>query len=263
LVAKPKPDRADPNARKALIEAAVDEFSRKGYAAATLADIARRAGVTTGAVYAHFEGKLDLMLEALGLRTANRFLDVAAAAAQAPAGELTETLAKGLLDATMGRRAAILLDVIAFARRDAEAAEALAKMVETRQRAFERTTRAGVDSGLIDPALPDDELARLMIALAFGMIVQRTLGEATPSAATVAQLARLLLHPAPDEARGQHARLARVRARAASAARAQRALHTAIVEAARDGHSLRTLGQAAGVSHERIRAMLGEHDPAA
>ena len=258
MAAKSKSVRTDPNARKALIEAAVEEFSRHGYAATTVAGIARRAGVTTGAVYAHFDGKLDLMLEALGLRTTNRFLDVAESAAKVPAGELTELLAKGLNAATMGRRGAILLDVIAFARHDAEAREALTKMVAMRQQAFEHTTRAGVESGFIDPALPHDELARLMIALAFGMIVQRTLGESTPGTATVSELARLLLHPAPDEARGHTARLARIKARAANAARAQRALRSAIVDAANEGHSLRQLGQAAGVSHEWIRAMLAE-----
>lgn len=49
-----------PNSRAALIGAALEEFSTKGYEAATVAGMAERAGVTTGALYAHFAGKLDL-----------------------------------------------------------------------------------------------------------------------------------------------------------------------------------------------------------
>src|SRR3954447_26796296 len=55
------------NSRDALVEAAFDEFTSRGYEAATVADIAERAGVTTGAVYAHFTGKLDLLLATVGL----------------------------------------------------------------------------------------------------------------------------------------------------------------------------------------------------
>jgi hypothetical protein len=61
--------------------------------------------------------------------------------------------------------------------------------------------------------------------------------------------------------------LARVRARAAEAEAAEARLHAAIVEAAAEGHSLRRIGDAAGLSHERIRRMLStpltvEPDPA-
>ncbi|HET6470754.1 MAG TPA: TetR family transcriptional regulator [Pseudomonadales bacterium] len=258
MPAKPKPDRQSPNARDTLIEAAIDEFSRNGYAATTLADIARRAGVTTGAVYAHFDGKLDLLLEALGLRTADHFIDVAVDAGKVPAAQFTQALAQGLVSASFGRRALILLDVIAFARRDPEAAKALKRMVAVRHEAFERMTRAGVDSGFIDPTLPYDELARLVSGLAFGMLVQRALGEPTAHTHTVAELAEHLLHPAPERGRGADAHLARVKARAVSAQRAQTALRHAVATAAAAGASLRKLGQAAGLSHERIRVMLAE-----
>jgi AcrR family transcriptional regulator len=260
MPAKAKADRSNPNARATLIDAAIEEFSRNGYAATTLAGIARRAGVTTGAVYAHFDGKLDLLIEALGLRTANHFVDLAVDAGKLPAAQFTETLAKGLVGASLGRRAQILLDVIVFARHDADAAKVLERMVEVRQDAFERMTQAGVDAGLIDPALPHDELARLISGLAFGMLVQRALGGPTASAATIAHLAELLLHPTPDEARGNDAHLARVKARAASAQRGQTALREAVANAAAAGLSLRKLGQAAGLSHERIRVMLADQD---
>jgi AcrR family transcriptional regulator len=256
-----KDDRQPANARTTLIEAAVEEFARNGYAATTLADIARRAGVTTGAVYAHFSGKLDLLLEALGLRSADKFVELANVAAKLPTAQLTDALAKGLVNASLGHRAQILLDVVVFARRNPEAAKALRRMVAVRQQAFERMTMEGVDAGVIEPLLRHDELARLISGLAFGMLVQRALGERPASTATVAQLAALLLRPTPEDARGGDAHLARVRARAAAAAQAQVALRDAIGDAKAAGASLRKLGAAAGLSHERIRTLLANRDP--
>jgi hypothetical protein len=122
-------------------------------------------------------------------------------------------------------------------------------------------TQAGVDSGFIDPQLPHDELARLVSSLAFGMLVQRALGEPTASAATVSRLAEQLLRPTPEHARGTNAHLARVRSRAAAAERAEAALRNAVANGAAAGLSLRKLGEAAGLSHERIRVMLAEHEP--
>ena len=54
--------------RTAIMEAALLEFAERGYAAATLADIATRAGLTRGAAYHHFEDKADLYLQAVGER---------------------------------------------------------------------------------------------------------------------------------------------------------------------------------------------------
>jgi len=259
MPARSRAERDARTTRDALIEAAVAEFSSKGFEAATLASVAERAGVTTGAVYAHFRSKLDLLLEALGLGTADRFLDVALGAARAPAEELADELARGLVHAPMGRRGVLLLDVIVFARRDAEVAEALARMVATHRGAFLRMTQAGVEAGLIDPRLPHEELARLVLALAFGMMVQRALGEGVASETAVSHLAGLLLRPAPQAAREREAHLARVVACAADARRAQAGLQESVAAAAAAGHSLRRLGEAAGLSHERIRVMLADH----
>lgn len=49
--------------RQDLLEAALAEFSEKGYAAARLEDIAHRAGTTRGAIYHHFDNKAGLYIE--------------------------------------------------------------------------------------------------------------------------------------------------------------------------------------------------------
>ncbi len=47
--------------RVAIVDAAVQVFSVKGVAATSLADVAREAGVTRGAIYWHFANKADLL----------------------------------------------------------------------------------------------------------------------------------------------------------------------------------------------------------
>jgi hypothetical protein len=58
--------RRDPEAsRAAILEAAREVFAERGYAGATIREIARRAGVTHGLVMRHFGAKERLLIEAL------------------------------------------------------------------------------------------------------------------------------------------------------------------------------------------------------
>jgi AcrR family transcriptional regulator len=67
---KPASNRAERAAerRGAIIEAAMDEFIARGFAATRLDDIAKRAGVAKGTIYLHFRDK-ESMFEEL-IRTA-------------------------------------------------------------------------------------------------------------------------------------------------------------------------------------------------
>src|SRR5207244_149412 len=49
--------------RDAILMAALDEFSAKGFAAARLDDVARRAGVAKGTIYLYFSDKEALFQE--------------------------------------------------------------------------------------------------------------------------------------------------------------------------------------------------------
>lgn len=49
--------------RKALLKAAATIFAEKGLNGATIDEIAKRAGVTKGAIYSHFDGREDLLVE--------------------------------------------------------------------------------------------------------------------------------------------------------------------------------------------------------
>ena len=59
----PRPRRAE-----RLIAAAIEVFAEQGYEGARVQDIARAAGLTTGAIYANYRGKAELLFDAIGAR---------------------------------------------------------------------------------------------------------------------------------------------------------------------------------------------------
>src|SRR5882724_10017346 len=63
--AKPPSSRAARAAerREAIIDAALDEFVARGFAATRLDDVAKRAGVAKGTIYLHFKDKEALFQE--------------------------------------------------------------------------------------------------------------------------------------------------------------------------------------------------------
>jgi AcrR family transcriptional regulator len=61
----PKLDEHGTPTRERLLRAAVEACVEFGYEGATLSDIARRADVSTPAVYSHFSGKAALLVEAI------------------------------------------------------------------------------------------------------------------------------------------------------------------------------------------------------
>jgi AcrR family transcriptional regulator len=70
--AAPSHELLDP-LRRALLSAATEVFAEKGYAGAGVAEIARRAGVTTGAIYSRYRGKDELLTEAIAAATGDEF----------------------------------------------------------------------------------------------------------------------------------------------------------------------------------------------
>lgn len=64
--------------REAITRAALHRFARDGWDGCSLVDVARGAGVTRGAVYHHFSGKMDLLTAVLVEQWAIRARDLLA-----------------------------------------------------------------------------------------------------------------------------------------------------------------------------------------
>ncbi len=74
-----------------IVQAALAVFAEKGFAAAKLEDIARRAGVSKGAIYLYFETKEDIFRAVVGQAIAPNVVAVKAMAAAHP-GPLADLL---------------------------------------------------------------------------------------------------------------------------------------------------------------------------
>jgi len=86
-------ERRIEHTRSLLLDAAEEVFAEKGFAPATLDDIAHAAGYTKGAIYKHFASKEDLFLavsDRYWRRYFDNFAEVMSSARQIGARELDE-----------------------------------------------------------------------------------------------------------------------------------------------------------------------------
>src|SRR5881392_355409 len=91
--------------REAILAAALDEFSERGFAAARLDDVARRAGVAKGTIYLYFRDKQSLFQELVRtmLSPVVGALE-AAPLAELPARQVAETIADLFVREVFGTR---------------------------------------------------------------------------------------------------------------------------------------------------------------
>ena len=86
--------------REEIIAGAVRAFGRKGFAAASMADILEEAGVSAGALYGHFKSKSELVYEVATSVVSGRVIDAERLLALDPLpspGELVGIFMRGVL----------------------------------------------------------------------------------------------------------------------------------------------------------------------
>ena len=87
--------RLDPDERRAqIVEAAFVEFGDKGFDAARLDDVARRAGIAKGTIYLHFADKEALFGEMLRRATADRLDELEAESLADPRADFDRIVAR-------------------------------------------------------------------------------------------------------------------------------------------------------------------------
>jgi AcrR family transcriptional regulator len=187
----------DTSTRDRLLAAAVEVFVEQGYEGARLQDIARAAGLTTGAVYANFRGKDELLFAAIGARADVEMDTLLAEAQEREPRALLELLGDRLM--APRRQPPLLMDAISAARRDDALAQALRDRLGVRERFLvEIVERAKLD-GAIDPALDSDAFARFGLTLAMGALVMRTLEMEAPAEGAWHELISRLLDAVSEE----------------------------------------------------------------
>lgn len=165
--------------REKLLEAATAVFSERGYDGAGVQEIARRAGLTTGAIYANFKGKADLLFEAIGARSADELDDLLRPARRnLNAGELLAEMGSHLLDAPRpgDRHAGLLIEAFVAARRDADLSELVRALIDERATSIGAIVDVAKADGSVAPAVSGDALTRFALVLALGSLLYTSIG---------------------------------------------------------------------------------------
>ena len=170
-----------------LVKAAAEVFAERGYAGAGVAEIARRAGVTTGAIYSRYSGKSELLLEALKRSFVLHFGEAIASALSGEnrTGNFDED---GVDIRSIGLLAndkwkdhdALFLETVVASRRDEEIATMLSQRLETAGTFLAKRIDTQKANGPVDSSFDTDALKTYALAMRMGFSVLRSLNYEMP-----------------------------------------------------------------------------------
>ena len=153
--------------RERLLRAAADVFAERGYDGTRVADIAAAAGVSNGALYAHFASKAELLTGALRTYGRRLLADVFAADPDRSVVELLLVVGRRL-PRRRDARGYLIVEALVAARRDEDVARPMREYVGERADWLAELMRLAQDGGELDPALSPDALAHFCLLLAMG-----------------------------------------------------------------------------------------------
>lgn len=169
----PPSSRASDEVRERLIDAAAEVFARDGYDGARIQDIVRTAGLTTGAVYGRFEGKGELLHEAV-VRRATPQVQFSAAGL----GKVADLVAFGasMIKPGLAEHEALLLETYVAARREPDVAEAVADADQRWKHSVAPLVAAAQEDGTIADDVDPDSVLFLVRILRLGLLLHRGSG---------------------------------------------------------------------------------------
>ena len=170
-MSEPLQAAGDPT-RDRLVAAAAEVFGEKGYDRATVHEIARRAGFTTGVIYGRFSGKAELLLAAIEAQSDDEFEQLFAENRfEGKATDIITTVGSHLVTEEFDNGQALLLEAFVASRRDPEVAEMLLRVIDSRTEALTALVDDAKRTGAIDPSLDTLSIVRFCHAVGFGFLL--------------------------------------------------------------------------------------------
>ncbi|HEY7256067.1 MAG TPA: TetR/AcrR family transcriptional regulator [Solirubrobacterales bacterium] len=169
---RPPASAAGADSRTRLLDAGASVFAKRGYRAATVAEVVAAAGLSKGTFYWNFKSKEDLfqtLLEERIDRPARALMEITRAA---PADRPTSSdVSAGLARLLTGERETLMLlqDYWAAATRDPRLARRYRRRQEALREALAETLEARHETTGVPLEFPARELATAFIALAEGL----------------------------------------------------------------------------------------------
>jgi len=158
-----------------LVDVATDLFSEQGYLQISIRDVARRASVTTGAIYGHFRSKADLLADAINTKMAAELEAQVARFGAEP--NYIETLTRLAHEYPKRRRLrALILQGAAAAQTDQETRDRLREEQLAHLAEWINGYRKGRVAQGIDPAVDLEAMVLYTWAVELGLGVLEALG---------------------------------------------------------------------------------------
>jgi AcrR family transcriptional regulator len=153
--------------RERLLCAAADVFAERGYDGTRVADIAASAGVSNGALYAHFGSKAELIVAALRAHGRQVLADLVAAEPDRSIADLLLAVGR-CLPRRRDTREYLIVEALVAARRDADVARPMRDYMGERADRLSGLVQAAQIGGELDPGLSPDALAHFFLLVAMG-----------------------------------------------------------------------------------------------
>jgi len=183
--------------RERLLQAAADVFAERGYDGTRVADIAAAAGVSNGALYAHFSSKADLLVDALRTHGRRLLADLFAADPNRSITELLLTIGRWL-PRRRDPRGYLIVEALVAARRDQDVATPMRDYIGERADWLSELVRLAQAGGELDPVLSPNALAHFCLLLSMGSALVPPSLHAVGDEEWAALLARLAAGLAPQ-----------------------------------------------------------------
>ena len=161
--------------RERLLDAAARVFELKGYDGATVSLIAQEAGVTTGAIYAHYKSKAELLAAALTEHGERATASLFPPGRRSDAPTVLTTLGKRLASRD-AHESALLVEALLASRRDPELAEILAAALSGRESLMSALVERGQHAGELATDISAAAAARFTLMLGLGSALAGSLG---------------------------------------------------------------------------------------
>ncbi len=164
---------------KKLTDAAAEVFAERGYDGAGVAEISRRAGVTTGAIYSRYRGKSELLFDALDTAVEEHLDSILTSSEYTSPAEVLSSLGSHLLD-KHGDQDALLLEAVVASRRDSELSEMLGRRLEDQGMRLAKIIEEAKSDGQFDDSIDTKAIVTLALAINLGFTIFRTMDTPMP-----------------------------------------------------------------------------------
>jgi AcrR family transcriptional regulator len=175
-IGRPRREERPPGRTRAqLLEAAAEVFSEQGYAGASIHAVADRAGVTSGALYRHFESKADLLLRVVEQAVHGLPLLEKLAAGGETTPRFFAKLVSAYADPRVRRLRRLAIEIHAASSRDEDAADLLLQFNRRVHAALRERLERCIESGALPRTLDSARTASLLLVIVMGLAHLETL----------------------------------------------------------------------------------------